>query len=108
SMHARKARMHELSDAFIALPGGFGTLDELFETLTWKQIGEHSKPVGLLDVKGYYQSLLKMIEHFDKEGFIFSEHRKEIISKTDPTELLEAMSKHVHSDEAVKKWMRQE
>ncbi len=108
SMHARKARMHELADAFIALPGGFGTLDELFETLTWKQIGEHSKPVGLLDVNGYYQPLLKMVEHFDKEGFIFSEHRKEIMCNAEPTELLDAMGKHVHSDEAVKKWMRQE
>ncbi len=107
SMHARKARMHELADAFIALPGGFGTLDELFETLTWKQIGEHSKAIGLLDVKGYYQPLLNMVKHFDKEGFIFSEHRKEILSNADPAKLLEAMGNHVHSDEAVKKWMRQ-
>ncbi len=107
SMHARKARMHELADAFIALPGGFGTLDELFETLTWKQIGEHSKAIGLLDIKGYYQPLLEMVKHFDKEGFIFSEHRKEILSNADPAELLEAMGSHVHSDEAVRKWMRQ-
>ncbi len=108
SMHARKARMYALADGFIALPGGFGTLDELFETLTWKQIGEHSKPVGLLDVSGYYQSMLKMIEHFSKEGFIFSEHREDILSNPDPVELLNAMEKHVYSDEAVKKWMRQE
>ncbi len=107
SMHARKARMHELADAFIALPGGFGTLDELFETLTWKQIGEHSKAIGLLDVKGYYQPLLNMVKHFDKEGFIFSEHRKEILSNADPAKLLEAMGNHVHSDESVRKWMRQ-
>ena len=57
-MHARKARMHELSDGYIALPGGFGTFDELFETLTWAQVGEHQKPVGLLNVKGYYVPLL--------------------------------------------------
>ncbi|HIE24665.1 MAG TPA: TIGR00730 family Rossman fold protein, partial [Anaerolineales bacterium] len=107
SMHARKARMYELADAFIALPGGFGTLDELFETLTWKQIGEHDKPIGLLDVRGYYQPLLKMVEGFDKEGFIFSEHREAIMCNANPAELLEAMGKHVHSDEAVRKWMRQ-
>ena len=108
SMHARKARMYALADGFIALPGGFGTLDELFETLTWKQIGEHSKPVGLLDVSGYYQPMLKMIEHFSKEGFIFSEHREDILSNPDPAKLLNVMGKHIHSDEAVKKWMRQE
>jgi len=106
-MHARKARMHELSDAFIALPGGFGTLDELFETLTWKQIGVHSKPIGLLNVNDYYQPLLAMVEHFDKEGFIFTAHRKEIACHADPVELLEEMSHHIHSDEAVRKWMRQ-
>lgn len=108
SMHARKARMHELSDGFIALPGGFGTLDELFETLTWKQIGEHGKPVGLLDVRGYYQPMLGMIEHFAKEGFIFQEHSEGIISDSDPATLLEEMANHNHSDDAVKKWMRQE
>ena len=107
SMHARKARMHELADAFIALPGGFGTLDELFETLTWKQIGEHGKPVGLLNVRGYYQSMLGMIEHFAKEGFIFSEHREELLCNADPAALLEAMGKHNHSGESVKRWMRQ-
>ena len=108
SMHARKARMHELSDAFIALPGGFGTLDELFETLTWKQIGEHGKPVGLLDVRDYYQPMLKMIGHFAKEGFIFSEHSDEILHDANPVALLEAMGNHNHSEEAVKRWMRQE
>ncbi|MBT3189416.1 MAG: TIGR00730 family Rossman fold protein [Anaerolineae bacterium] len=108
TMHARKAQMHELADGFIALPGGFGTLDELFETLTWKQIGEHSKPVGLLDVRGYYQPMLRMIEHFDKEGFIFSEHLKGILHDADSTALLEAMGNHSHSEESVKRWMRQE
>ena len=108
SMHARKARMHELSDAFISLPGGFGTLDELFETLTWKQIGEHGKPVGLLNVRGYYQPMLDMIEHFDKEGFIFTEHREGILYNADPVALLDAMRNHNHSNEAVKKWMKQD
>lgn len=107
TMHARKARMHALADAFIALPGGFGTLDELFETLTWKQIGEHNKAVGLLDLRGYYQPLLKMIDHFEKEGFIFSEHREAILHNADPATLLEAMRNHHHSDDAVRRWMRQ-
>ena len=107
TMHARKARMYALADAFIALPGGFGTLDELFETLTWKQIGEHGKAVGLLDVRGYYQPMLKMIEHFDEAGFIFSEHREAILHDANPAILLEAMSNHNHSEEAVKMWMRQ-
>ncbi len=107
SMHARKARMHALADGFIALPGGFGTLDELFETLTWKQIGEHGKPVGLLDVRGYFQPLMRMVEHFDKEGFIFHEHRKGLLCNTEPAALLEAMGNHNHSDEAVRRWMRQ-
>ncbi len=108
TMHARKARMHALSDGFIALPGGYGTFDELFETLTWKQIGEHSKPIGLLDVRGYFQPMLGMIEHAEKEGFIFSEHREGLLCDADPATLLEAMDNHNHSDEAVKRWMRQD
>jgi len=108
TMHARKARMHELADGFIALPGGYGTLDELFETLTWKQIGEHGKPVGLLDVRSYFQPMLKMIEHAAKEGFIFREHREGLLCNADPVALLESMGNHNHSEEAVKRWMRQE
>ncbi len=108
TMHARKARMHALSDGFIALPGGYGTFDELFETLTWKQIGEHSKPIGLLDVRGYFQPMLGMIEHAEKEGFIFSEHREGLLCDADPAALLEAMGNHNHSGEAVKRWMRQD
>jgi uncharacterized protein (TIGR00730 family) len=108
TMHARKARMHALADGFIALPGGFGTLDELFETLTWKQIGEHNKPIALLDVRGYYQPMLKMVAHFEQEGFIFPEHRAAILHNTDPVKLLLAMENDSHSNEAVKRWMRQE
>ncbi len=108
TMHARKARMHALSDGFIALPCGYGTFDELFETLTWKQIGEHSKPIGLLDVRGYFQPMLGMIEHAEKEGFIFSEHREGLLCDADPAALLEAMGNHNHSGEAVKRWMRQD
>ena len=107
TMHARKARMHELADGFIALPGGFGTFDELFETLTWKQIGEHTKPVGLLDIRGYFQPLLAMAEHAQKEGFIFSEHLKGLLWDKVPAKLLEKMANDTHPDEAVKRWMRQ-
>ena len=71
-MDARKARMHALADGYIALPGGFGTFDELFETLTWAQIGEHEKPVGLLNVKDYFTPLLTALKHAVGEGFVFS------------------------------------
>jgi len=108
TIHARKARMYELSDGYIALPGGFGTLDELFETLTWAQIGEHSKPVGILNIHDYYRSLLIFVEHAEKEKFIFPEHRKSLICASDPDELLNAFEKHVYPTEAVKRWMRQE
>jgi uncharacterized protein (TIGR00730 family) len=75
TMHERKAAMADLAQAFIALPGGFGTLEELFEILTWSQIGLHTKPVGLLNVGGYFDPLLAFIEHMRAEGFIYDEHR---------------------------------
>lgn len=108
TMHARKARMHELADGFIALPGGFGTLDELFETLTWKQIGEHGKPIGLLDVRSYFQPMMQMVEHAEKEGFIFSEHRQGLLCNPEPNILLDKMKNHVHPKDAVKRWMRED
>ena len=107
SLHLRKARMHELAEGYIALPGGYGTLDELFETLTWAQIGEHNRPVGLLNVHGYYDRLLEMLDRAEAEGFIFSEHRRSLLSTSDPEELLDAMKAYQPSAEAVKKWMRQ-
>ena len=106
-MHARKARMHVLSDGYIALPGGFGTFDELFETLTWAQVGEHQKPVGLLNVNGYYVALLVALEHAVGEGFIFREHLEALTCETDPKILLETMGKYQHPHGAVKKWMRE-
>ncbi|WP_129669583.1 TIGR00730 family Rossman fold protein [Phytoactinopolyspora endophytica] len=69
SMHERKARMHHLSDAFIALPGGFGTLEELFEVLTWVQLGIHAKPIIILNLLGYYDPLVSLLEHLNGEGF---------------------------------------
>lgn len=106
--HARKARMHELSDGYIALPGGFGTFDELFETVTWGQVGEHEKPVGLLNVNEYYNPLLAALEHAVQEGFILREHLDALACKADPHALLDAMQKHKHPHEAVRRWMREE
>jgi uncharacterized protein (TIGR00730 family) len=88
TIHIRKARMSALADAFIALPGGFGTFDELFETLTWVQIGLHHKPVGLLNTREYFGPLLAMIEHALAEGFIYAEHRLLLASSADPSDLL--------------------
>jgi uncharacterized protein (TIGR00730 family) len=107
-MHARKARMHELSDGYIALPGGFGTLDELFETLTWAQVGEHEKPVGLLNVRDYYLLLLAALKHSVQEGFVFQEHLDTLACEVDPEMLLDVMSNHRHPHEAVRRWMREE
>jgi uncharacterized protein (TIGR00730 family) len=107
-MHARKARMHELADGYIAMPGGFGTFDELFETITWAQTGAHEKPVGLLNVKNYFDPLLAAIDHAVDEGFIFKEHRDALFLDPDPNKLLDAMVKYVHPHDAVKRWMRSE
>jgi uncharacterized protein (TIGR00730 family) len=107
-MHARKARMHELSDGYIALPGGYGTWDELFESLTWGQTGAHEKPVGLLNVKDYYNPLLAAIDHAVNEGFIFTEHRKSLCCESDPNKLLQAMMNYEHPHAAVKRWMQEE
>ncbi|MGZ6316147.1 MAG: LOG family protein [Anaerolineales bacterium] len=106
-MHARKRRMHELADGYIALPGGFGTMDELFETLTWGQIGAHEKPIGLLDVNNYYTPLIAAIDHAVREGFIFREHREALYWETEPESLIELMEKHQPRPEAVRRWMRQ-
>ncbi|MBI2471579.1 MAG: TIGR00730 family Rossman fold protein [Planctomycetes bacterium] len=92
SMHERKAVMAELSDAFIAMPGGFGTLDEFFEIVTWAQLGLHSKPIGLLDVGGYFDLLLKFIDYMLQERFISAEHRQLIITSHHPEELISALT----------------
>ena len=91
SMHERKAVMAELSDAFIAMPGGFGTLDEFFEIVTWAQLGLHTKPIGLLNVDGYFDLLLKFINYMLQERFIATEHRQLIITSNDPEELISAI-----------------
>jgi uncharacterized protein (TIGR00730 family) len=107
-MHERKARMHELADGYIALPGGFGTFDELFETVTWAQTGAHEKPVGLLNVRNYYAPLLAAMDHAVNEGFVFKEHRNTIFCESDPDKLLDAMAEYNHPHEAVKRWLREE
>jgi predicted Rossmann-fold nucleotide-binding protein len=107
-MHARKARMHELADGYIAMPGGFGTFDELFETVTWAQTGAHEKPVGLFNVRNYYAPLLAAIDHAVQEGFIFQEHRDVLFCDADPSTLLDRMSRYEHPRAAVKRWMREE
>jgi uncharacterized protein (TIGR00730 family) len=108
TIHERKARMYELSDGYIALPGGFGTLDELFETITWGQIGLHHKPVGLLNTRGYYDLLIQMLDRAVDEGFIFREHREMLAIAAEPAELLSQMRQHEHPVEAVERWMRQD
>jgi uncharacterized protein (TIGR00730 family) len=92
TMHQRKAMMNELSDAFIALPGGFGTLEEFFEILTWSQLGIHRKPSGLLNVTGYYDHLLAMLDHAVEEGFLLAANRKLVIADTDANRLVERLA----------------
>jgi uncharacterized protein (TIGR00730 family) len=108
TIHERKARMYALSDGYMALPGGFGTFDELFETITWGQIGIHEKPIGLLNVKNYFEPLMAMVLHAEREGFIFPEHRKMLCLAETPPDLLACMNQHQHPTEAVKRWMRQD
>ncbi len=91
SMHARKARMSSLGDGFIALPGGFGTLEELFEMLAWLQIGLHAKPVAVLNTSGYFDRLLGAIDHARAEGFIYDEHRSRVLCHSDPEALIDLM-----------------
>ncbi|MCA9638069.1 MAG: TIGR00730 family Rossman fold protein [Myxococcales bacterium] len=92
SMHARKMVMAQLADAFIALPGGFGTLDELFEVTTWTQLGYHQKPVGILNVAGYFDHLLRFVDHAASRGFIRGPHRGILHAADSIDELLAAMA----------------
>ncbi len=89
SMHERKALMSDLSDAFIALPGGFGTLEEFFEVLTWSQLGLHAKPCGIVNVLGYYTPLLRMLDHAVDERFLKPQNRALVIARETPSELLQ-------------------
>lgn len=88
SMHARKALMAELADAFVALPGGLGTFEELMEVATWGQLGIHRKPIGVLNVQGFFDPLLELVEHAAREGFVSPENRKRIVVSDAPRALL--------------------
>jgi uncharacterized protein (TIGR00730 family) len=103
SMHERKALMADLSDAFIALPGGFGTLEEFCEVVTWAQLGLHAKPCGILNVLGFYSPLLAMLDHAVEERFLKSENRALVLARDHPADLLQALGDWhpVH----VEKWL---
>ncbi len=103
SMHSRKAMMAELSDAFVALPGGLGTLEELFEILTWTQLGLQQKPCGLLNVAGFYDHLIRFLEHSVTQAFVKPVHRDMLLVETDARALLGALQAY-HPPE-VNKWI---
>ena len=103
SMHERKARMAELADAFLALPGGVGTLEELFEVWTWALLGIHAKPCGLLNVAGYFDPLLTFLDYATTEGFVRPAHRQMVIVDAEPERLLERF--RAYRAPAVTKWL---
>ncbi len=104
TMHERKALMAELSDGIIALPGGWGTLDEMFETLTWAQLGFHAKPCGFLDPNGYYDLLLQFLDNNVEQGFVTEEHRAMVLVDRTPSGLLDQFSTY-QAPKNVRKWM---
>ena len=102
SMHARKSMMAVLSDGFIAMPGGFGTLEEIVEILTWAQLQFHEKPCGLLNVHGYFNHLLSFLDHAEAEGFLRPEHRAILLVSKTPADLLRRFESYVAP--TVEKW----
>lgn len=106
SMHERKALMAELSDAFVALPGGLGTLEELFEVWTWAQLGIHGKPCGLLNVSGYFNPLLAFLDHAVAEGFVPAAHRGLLLVDTDPAVLVDRLREY--RPPALPRWLNRE
>lgn len=103
SMHERKMRMAELADGFIALPGGIGTLEELFEIWTWAQLGFHQKPCGLLNVAGYYDALIHFLDHLAHEQFVKPHHRDMLMVESEPQRLLDRYVQY--QPPAVKHWV---
>lgn len=103
TMHERKALMADLSDGFVALPGGIGTMEELFEVYTWGQLGLHPKPVALLDVDGYYAPLVQFLDHTVTEGFLRTEHRGFLLHGTESGALVDAMA--AWTPPPVPKWL---
>ena len=106
SMHERKMLMADLSDAFVALPGGIGTLEEIVEVFTWGQLGLHAKPCGLLDVDGYWSSLVSTLDGMVEEGFLRPEHRERLVVADDADQLLEALA--AWRPTPVQKWLERE
>lgn len=104
SMHERKAMIAELADAFITLPGGLGTLEEFFETWTWAQLGVHRKPIGLLDVSGYWAPLLALLEHVDAEGFLRGNPREWLVVNDDASSMLTQLQSF--QAPTVRRWIR--
>lgn len=104
SMHERKTKMAELADAFVALPGGIGTLEELFEAWTWTQLGFHRKPVGVLNVRGYFEGLLGFLDHSVAAGFLKPAHRAMLAASDESVELLDRMAAFEYP--TVEKWRR--
>ncbi|ALC82387.1 MULTISPECIES: LOG family protein [Bacillus] len=102
-MHERKAKMSELSDGYIAMPGGFGTYEELFEVLCWAQIGIHKKPIGLYNINGYFEPMMQMVKYSIQEGFSNESHLKLIHSSSYPEELVQLMKSFTFPD-LKKKW----
>lgn len=106
-MHQRKQRLAEQAEAFIALPGGYGTFEELFEILTWAQIGLHTKPVGLLNTNRYFDPLVEMVEHARREGFIYAEHRGLFSVQPEPEALLEVLAAY-QPPAGLERWLTRE
>ncbi len=105
NMHERKLKMHEQSDGFIALPGGMGTLEELFEIITWLQLGLHQKPIGLLNINGFYNDLIKMLETMVRKGFLSMDNYNLLLVDSDTNRLLKKMEEFKRPD--VPKWLNE-
>jgi hypothetical protein len=105
TMHQRKAMMGELSHAFLALPGGFGTLEELFEVLCWAQLGLHQRPIGLLNTRGYYDPLLTAIQRARADGFIYQEHHDLFFTEPEPEALLDRLDGY-RPPPGLERWLR--
>lgn len=106
SLHERKALMADLSDGFVALPGGFGTLDELLEQLTWSQLGLHAKPIGLLDVAGYWRPLIALARHATEEGFVRESDLRAIAVGDEPEALLDGLERLARAERPRAKWSK--
>jgi len=104
SMHERKQKIEQLSDAFIAMPGGFGTLEEVSEMLTWAQLGLHQKPIGLYNINGFYNPLLSQLDVMVNEGFLKAQNRAMVLTGTEPEKLIQSLNDH--KPVRVPKWLK--